>query len=212
MISLQPAILQEFRASVQWRKEARFPPEYINRPFQCLRLTPAPDARHGFNNFRSLHLRLMKTADVGRGLLQGRFQFSSNRFCGCVYFFAETSNKPVGTPSNFLVYSRNASSPLCFTSFMHLLHRTCSGASDPERACVSMLSHSVFGGYLNTFISNDHFFNRNDQDPLGAGSFSCSMISQNWFSLSTLWTLLQPGSASGNTVGLFIPGNNAMIS
>ena len=38
------------------------------------------------------------------------------------------------------------------------------------------------------------------------------MISQKSFSFTTLCTLLQPGSASGNTVGLFIPGSKEIIS
>ena len=48
--------------------------------------------------------------------------------------------------------------------------------------------------------------------PCAPAAFSCSMIFQKSFSLSTLCTLLQPSSANGNTVGLFIPGNKSMIS
>src|SRR4030095_8910276 len=48
--------------------------------------------------------------------------------------------------------------------------------------------------------------------PCAPADCSCSIFSQNSSSLNTLCTLLQPDSASGNTVGLFIPGNSEMIS
>ena len=48
--------------------------------------------------------------------------------------------------------------------------------------------------------------------PCAPAAFNFSMISQNSFSFTTLCTLLQPGSASGSTVGLFMPGSREMIS
>ena len=48
--------------------------------------------------------------------------------------------------------------------------------------------------------------------PCAPAAFSCSILSQNVSSSSTLCTLLQPLSANGKTVGLFIPGNSEIIS
>src|SRR5260370_5270224 len=48
--------------------------------------------------------------------------------------------------------------------------------------------------------------------PCAPAPFNRSIMSQKSFSLNTLCTLLQPASASGSTVGLFIPGSSAMIS
>ncbi len=48
--------------------------------------------------------------------------------------------------------------------------------------------------------------------PCAPAALSCSILSQNSSSFSTLCTLLQPLSASGSTVGLFIPGSREMIS
>ncbi len=47
--------------------------------------------------------------------------------------------------------------------------------------------------------------------PCAPASRNCSMMFQKSFSFNTMRTLLQPGSANGNTVGLFMPGRSEIM-